>query len=714
MVNGFGRSLLVISAAALVSVSTLRAQGDAKELFEEGVRLLSVNKDAEALQKFKAAVAADPSREDAYRIWKETDSRIWAAMMVKNDNLSKVATRFLRLAQVERKRRSSDSDLIKGLVEKALSDDYETRSAADVKLMSDHGDYAVPYLLDALGNVDEDDQQTYAILALDQIGRDATLPLVAALASENAVLRRNIAAALLYIGDRRALPALKRLAEKDEDGAVRDVANRAIAKIAGNNVLPASLDLFLRQSNGFLRGDVSLLQDGDILDGVWSFRDGKLVHRKVPAVIYPLELAKDAAYSALDVDPSSEAALVALTRAYVAEKAVVDAASPDEEALVALKPSIAELGRTVAVAGASAVRKAFQQNVADKMIPAAVESLRTLAKLEDPTNLQGSPLLDSLQNPDKRIRYGAAVALAGMDAKLSDAQRGQVVADLGQAVLEQSHRVVKVIDPNDSNRTQAETANSETTGLIVDASGSTASGLGDIAKFPPDVLVVNEQLDTFLVNDVLDFIADRPHLKNVKVVLVTKNKAAAQEAYGDKIAGYIEGAVTGAGLATAIDEVLKGADLGADRKAADRVASDAAAALAKLDPTAYPVAAASASLIQAAKRGEGVAVQSLEALGHAAGVDQLAGIVEVMAAAKDSPKIAGAAAHALGRIMARLGKVDQASVDALIQVASDSAADEGLRAAALSALGQAPILPGTRAKLLRDLRVNLGGDAGEK
>lgn len=706
MVNGFARSLLVLSAALMASTSGAFAQDSARDLFDQGVQLLYQNKDAEALQKFKGAVSLDPSMADAYSIWKKTEQRVWASMMVKNDELAKVARHFLRMAQLERKRFQADEATIRAAVEGALSDDYETRVQANNDLMSNHGDYAVPYLLDALGNADEDTRQTYAILALDRIGRAATLPLVAAVQSENALLRRNAAAALYYIGDSRALPALKRLADSDADASVRETAHKAVRKIGGAEV-GSALALYLQHSHDYLVGS-GRLRDGDVLDGVWSFADGKLVHRPVPTSVFGLELAKESAYGALAVDPTSEAGLIALTRAYTAERAVVAAAvRSGAEDMGSLEGSLGEISITVQLAGAGIVRKAFAQSVAEGMVPAAAATLDTLAKLEDPDDLGDSPLIESLVHEDKRIRYGAAMALAGMNAKLSDAARSNVVAALSRAVLEQSVRLVAVIDPVVENRGVYSNCNSKSEGLVVEANGSTTRVLAQLATYPRDVLVIHEQLETMLVDSVLKFCKDRPHLAKMKVILVTKDPAGAQQVYGARIDEYLKTPVTVEGLTGRIAKVLEGVDAGSSRMEAEATAATAAKAIANLDPAAFPVGGASGHLVQAAQRtNDAVAVPSLIALGRAGGDGDLAGIVVVMNGSKARESVCAAAADALGRIMARSGNVNQASIDALAALARDKGLSAAIRGAAGAALGRAPILPGTRTKLLQDLRVD--------
>ncbi|MCB9891773.1 MAG: HEAT repeat domain-containing protein [Planctomycetes bacterium] len=706
MVHGFGRSLLVFSTSLLFSATSLLAQ-DAKEAFQEGVRLLRLNQNEEALVKFREAVSANPSNEEAYQLWKDTQSRVWAAMMEK-DEFANIATHFLRLAQLERQRMSADADAIQALVKKSLSADYNERSAANAELMSKHGEYAVPFLVDALGNADNDAEQSYAILALDRIGRAATLPLLAVLQSESALLRRNAAAALLYIEDTRALPALLALAANDEDAAVREVAARAVAKLGGSADASA-VDTYLSQCEGYLTGKNSQLRDGDIRPVLWSWQEGKLVPRDVPAAIFPYELSKDFAYRALDVDPQSEAAVVALTRAYSAIKAVVASADGDE-ALAGVAAKLPQIDDAMFAAGPAVVRAAYAANVSDGLVPAAKEALDVLAKVEDPSDLQGSPLLESLESNDKRLRYGAAIALSSMGAKLEPQKRQEVIAALGDAVREQSRRIVQVIDSSDAADGIARNASSGAKGLVVEASKSALTELPMLTRFPPDVLVLEEKLENLLVDDVLRWMAKRPErFANTKVVLITKDKAAAEQTWGDKINGYIEGGLSVEGLRAAVDTVLDGVPLRNDE--ADQVAAKAADAISKLDPKVYPVADASAQLIEAAGLKEAVAVASLEALANAGGAQQLAGIVSILEARKSEPSVCKAACDALGHIMSRAGIADQAAIDALSAIAKGE--DQACKTAAITALGRAPILPGLRAKLMRDLRVDPGAGADQ-
>ncbi len=717
MVHGFGRSLFALSAAALFGVSSVHAQ-DAQDSFKEGVRLLRLGKEDAALKKFQAALAADPSNEDAYNLWKDLDYTVWAQMMAKKGDFAKIARHFLSLATVERKARSADPERIKPLVKKALSGEYEVRRDALVKLATDHGEFAVPYFVDALANSDNESQQIFAVSALEQIGRPATLPTLALLKSDNRTLRLNATAALLYIRDKRALPALKLLSEQDKDAGVREVATKAVAKIGGNRV-PSSLALFLDHSHRYLTGDPILLQDGDVSPVLWRWTGGALKSRPVPHQLFGLELSKGAAYGALEVDPANFDGMVALSRAYIAEKTVTEntlARNPDDEGLKAAKPSIEEMGINVLAAGTKVMRAAAQADIQEGMIPAAVVGLRSLATLEDPKHLDGSPLLSALKSSDKRLRYAAALTLSGMkDATMAPNLKDLVVANLSQAVLEQAVRVVKVIDPDPSNRKVAMEASSKARGVFVEGTASAKDALADLSIFPNvDVIVLNEKLDTLTPFDVINYVRQSNNLSGVKIILISDDVAKARETYGDKVQAYIKGPLTGEALKNRVDEVLKGLPLDENRARASAYAISAAKALANLDSDNYTLGVATQQLLAAAKRDPKVAVPSLMALGKAAGSEAIPGLVKILVSRKAEPGVCAAAAGALGQVMERAKTAPKNAVEGLVAIATDRSLDSKVRAAAVAALGRAPLVPGERTKLLRTLRVDPGSAEGSE
>src|SRR6185436_6149179 len=102
-------------AAALLALPA-QAQ-DVKELFREGVDLLHRGRKEEALVAFQKVLAADPSQEEAYELWKETDYDIWLDLMVEQGEFPLVAQRIQELSRLARAERRNDTEAISALVD---------------------------------------------------------------------------------------------------------------------------------------------------------------------------------------------------------------------------------------------------------------------------------------------------------------------------------------------------------------------------------------------------------------------------------------------------------------------------------------------------------------------------------------------------------------------------------------------------------------------
>ena len=94
------------------------------------------------------------------------------------------------------------------------------------------GQRAVEAIARQLNDVSPARRETAAELLGRMGGDKAVKALIAALDDEYAPIRAQAVAALEYTGDRRAVPHLKRLAEKDPDETTRLAADRALKKLA--------------------------------------------------------------------------------------------------------------------------------------------------------------------------------------------------------------------------------------------------------------------------------------------------------------------------------------------------------------------------------------------------------------------------------------------------------------------------------------------------
>ena len=431
MARVLGKTLFGI-LIGLVAPATGSAQNEA---FTEGVKLYRLNKLDEALSQFEAAIAEDPTNEQAFELWRATDHAVWQALLLEKGEISKIAKHLLDRATLGRKERSRDQDAIDGLVAQATSGDYGQRAQARLQLMADHGEFAVPALVRKLGDGDDDKGQIYAIQVLEHIGRAATLALVEALDSDDALTRRNVVAVLGHTRDERGAAAVARLAASDPSDGVKLTATTVLPSLGGIGAAPA--DLYMSDTRKYLTQ--SGIRAGERSDVVWSWVDGGLVANDTPAAIYHLELAKNSAHRALALDPASQEARALVTQTYLAEAvAITDsvAASPDDEMMAALAPNVPALGMMAAATGLGSVRRAVTNSIAAGMIPTAVAGIELLGELEGRDSLRSTPLVGALESPYNAVAYAAALALTKAAEGGPVPAAAKVVENLGNAVTE--------------------------------------------------------------------------------------------------------------------------------------------------------------------------------------------------------------------------------------------------------------------------------------
>jgi HEAT repeat protein len=695
-------------SAVIAAMSGLAAQPDT--LFQEGVKALRLGKKEEALAKFQAVLAADPTHEQAFTIWQQTDRDIWNWLLLEQGEMSKIAAHLADLAKLNRKTMSRDEAAIAPLVETAtaVDKDYGERYKAINKLVADHGEFAVPALVKKLAH--EDDRvQDRAILALHRLGSAATLPLIEALNSEEVLIRRNVAAALSHIGDTRALPAVSGLANNDGAEEVRFVARKAVDRLGGAK--GDAVEAFLRQVDAYLAG-----AQGEVSDVVWTWKDGGLVAEDVPPQIYRLAVAQKFAHSAWRLDPVNERAKSAYVRALLAEAAAIDeavAGTAVDEKMAALKDRPASLRVKALVAGPEVLRRALGEARDAGMVPVAVETAKLLGQVENRSTLPSSPLLAALDDGDKRIAYAAALAIAEASGGTNVPGVDRVVKVLGEAVGEESLRTIFVVDGARTARTAAEASYAGKRGTAVQVRESGASAAASLLTFPNvDVIVVNEILPDVVPEHLIGLVRKDDRLKDTKILVVANDPDQAAQRFGDRINGAIKGPLSAENLEAKVSEVLAGVDMGSRRQWADNIAAAASEALAELAQGDVQLGPVATDLAAQLSRPDAVSIPAAKALGAAGGPAE----VNALAAAitgSGSSALKAAAAKALGCIAQHLGSLPAPVVDQL--VAALPAADADVRAAIAGALGRAHLPPGDSLRVLETVNglAGLGAPVAE-
>jgi hypothetical protein len=90
-----------------------------------------------------------------------------------------------------------------------------------VKRLQNAGEYAIPYMLDAITDPARKEERPNIVKALPHIGKDAIRPLVAALQTNNIALKTEIIKALGEISYPQSMPYLKYIIENDNSPELR-------------------------------------------------------------------------------------------------------------------------------------------------------------------------------------------------------------------------------------------------------------------------------------------------------------------------------------------------------------------------------------------------------------------------------------------------------------------------------------------------------------
>ena len=696
--TGLRRTFGLVFALAALSAPSFAAFAPADELkdtFAQAVEMYRRGHKDEALATLQKAVAMEPSQEAAYQLWKETDYRDWRDFLVEGGQFELATKRLIDLARLGRKAIANDAAAIQPLVVKVVTDgDAMERRAALNRLSADHGEYAVPYFIPYLTSENTDEnRRVLAMHALTQMDSDVVTPLVETFASEDRILRRNVAMVLGNIGDRRTAAYLLWEATADADETVRTAAQESATRVGAKG---DALSAFLALGDAYHQGRTEILGPRGIGEVVWSYADGKLTGEVVPQALYNEEMALRAYTRALAADPSSVAALAGLARSWMAERSEIQALEASGQDVTAWKARADAAGALINSAGIQALDTAMTWSVRTNDSVSGTGLARALGELAS----SPVPSLDAaMLSGDGAIRAEAAVALGQIAARADMPASPAVVDALSQACGREIQRLVAVIGPGESANQIA--AFLTQNGAFVSQWDTGAKGSTMVRRSPGlDLIVLTETLPDLTAAQVLAEIKADARSQSVPVFLIAKDPAAASTAFGDRIAGATTGAEDTAAIVAALATELEG-----DRALAANLAKRAAEVLAHLAHGGKTdLSSAFASLTAASARADDIAVPALHALGLAGGAAQAPTLVTALADEKRSDAVRTAAGDGLAALLSRDGSALDG--DALAQVAAvaASSATAEVRAAASRALGRARMDPAVRAELLKKLR----------
>ncbi len=701
MARSFTQSLLAAAVAVVVGGSALAQDTPLRE----AVNLLRLNKTEEAVNKLREILTADPSNTEALSLYQSVSQDEWYLLMTTKGEIQQIAQSILERAKVETKQHSRDEATIHELVgiATAKDSDYGSRQSAINKLIANHGEFAVPALVQKLGDPDDAEGQIQAIYTLSQLRSAAVLPLIETLKSSSELVVQNAAAALHQIGDLRAAPSMAHLVD-DSRAGVSAIARKFVAK---HSVSGKPVELMLAQANNYLKGEIPI---GGFSEVVWQLKDDKLVPTDVAPLLYPSELAKAVAATAVRIEPASLPARSMLAQANLAEAYLIESSlAKGDESMRALEPVAQDLKIAAMATGLDSLRSALDAGVRQGLAAVAIGSIQALAKAESVDTIDQSTLTAALNSTDKRIKYAAADSLVRASGGARVPHLDQVVAVLADAVAEEAVQTIQVIAPS-LEAASAVQASSSVRGMAIGASADAVTGMRNLLVNPNvDVVVINEILPDRQPEDVIGNMKKDPRLASARIVIIAKDVEAAKARFGEGV-GVVQAPLTGETLVAAVHTALEGQSTPANERA-ESYATKASNALLAIAQQKAGIDGALGNLGKQLNRGDAVAVPAARSLGLAGGAAELNSLVPVLSGS-GSVELKTAAAEAIGNILARLDGCPE-DVGAALATAVGGDGDVSLRTAAAVALGKAKLAPEKRAELEKMLRRVAGSATSE-
>ena len=501
----------------------------AEESFQAAVEAFRNGDDQAAAEHLKAVLADNPGNDAALEMWNGAEQRLVNEMLLSRGELGALAERFLGLARAARKEFVEDPGNAAEVVDRLLAGDEVARERALLELRAGFGPWAVPALLGPLGDGSSIDNRVLAIQALNRLGGDAVMPLIAALKCDDELTRRNAAAVLGTLRDPRAAPALAFLARDSADTTTAAVAAEALGKLGLSNSDP--VQLARQTAEGWFRGDMELTQPYSSAALVWAWEDGKLHGRPVLAGLYPLLAAEQAARLGVEHGAAGELRPI-LAAIHAAQKAEILAAQKlpsleGNELLASAAEHLPRLDVELALAGRYRGLGLVTCLAGKRRHP---EAARVLAAAMGPSVEERQALQAALNDNDASVAAAASMALA----RQGDTDPG-VVARLAGSLTAEPDRIVAVIGQTGLTGTTA--------GWQVTGAANPAEGLLRAKMLPPkDVVVVQDGAGGMTLDTLVFGLKNDPRTAQTPIIVVTGDVDGVSSLYGDKVAKIVRSA----------------------------------------------------------------------------------------------------------------------------------------------------------------------------
>ena len=408
-------------AGAAVPAPAVAKEGKLDDLWENLVHYIVIGQDQAALSYAKALLDSGAKPSEVYYLSARSPGSLETLASGRQlKGLAGPVDQLLKIIDLGYSSERSDPEQIRNAIELLAGTQRAHIRGTERLVMS--GPYAVPQLLRKLDDPQiTDDLREKIMLVLPKLGKEAVLPLMAALNTNNPQLMIAIANALGKLQYPTALGALKTVYDrKDLQEQTRRAVRSALVACAGGDVSilqkPAA-QLYYDLALKFYYRAESLQPDiRSELANVWYWDqnlDG-LSYKPLPRQIFCDIYAMRSAREALGSDPQFYPAVSIWLGADVKREVDLPAGSQDPTRTKDEPPA----RFYVLSAGAKYQQDLLARALADRDWPVAVAAIEALGKtagaetLVKPVAGGAQPLVEALGSSNVVVRYWAAISLA--------------------------------------------------------------------------------------------------------------------------------------------------------------------------------------------------------------------------------------------------------------------------------------------------------------
>ncbi len=309
-----------------------------------------------------------------------------------------------------------------------------------IRRLRDAGEYAIPYLLDAMAQAIQDPSVTPKlsdmIEALPQIGRPAIRPLTVALQMDNDQLKVEIVRALGAIGYPQSLAHLKYVAERAASTELRDMAVTSIRQIDPRMVNTPAAALFFGLAERYYYHDESLAPAQDVPFAniwFWNVRENRLQRVEVDQAYFHELMTMRCCEWSLRAESQFGLAIGLWLAAFFK----AEATGLEMPAYFGANHADALVYATTA--GPEYLHQALARAVNDRNAAVALGAVEALAGTAGEKSLMSTmgpsqPVLQALTFRDRAVRYSAAIAIANAGPRQEFPESRVVVENLAEAL----------------------------------------------------------------------------------------------------------------------------------------------------------------------------------------------------------------------------------------------------------------------------------------